>query len=1854
MSIEVRFLIRIFTVALVFLTSRTTLHAQCSSGSVTFRVDMRNESVDPLGVYFAGSFQGSVGQSDWTPTPMCDLGSGIWEITFCGVPTGGQTYKFLNGPGGWEFDAGAGGAGTPGPCNTGVGFNDREIVISGANQTVGPYCFNTCDILCSTPDPGGSDNISPTIVNVPNDVTIDCTSPLPFADCLMAMDNCFINCSTDLPVDDVSGLDACGFGDIVRSWTVMDQSGNSTTESQIITIQDNQEPIIDPSGIADITISCGSLSPGTNLPATDDCDLSISEAILTEDLSGLDACGTGLIIRTWNVSDCSGNDALPVVQQITIQDNDAPIIDASGIMDITVACDAVPPVINLPASDNCDASVSQALVFEDASAIDACGTGIILRTWDVSDCAGNAALTVNQQITVEDGVPPLIDGSMAADITVSCGMIPTPPTLSASDNCDASLTNPSMVEDNSGIDACGLGVLIRTWSISDCSGNAAVPHIQNITIVDGQGPVMTAPEDITISCEDPLPPLNAIAATDACDSGVSSSLAPSDDLSALDACNLGDIVRTWTASDCEGNTTVVSQRITVQDNGAPVFEEAIPADITISCLDPLPAPVDLLASDACDASIITSTFPSDNTNGLDPNGVGILIRSWEIVDCAGNITSAEQQITIEGIESEFTLLISYCVLDDTWYTLPIASDNGVLGFWNVIDFNPSILGEGIHTFVFNPNPGECGSPFTLEIEVGPGQVPNFELDTSFCVSDSTEYVLNTSSINGILGEWTIDRFIPADLGPGAFQSFFIPFDQTCTGEFEYNFSIDTLSMSTLPEIGPFCAQLQDTILLDSVSMNGISGTWNIDTIIPFMIGPDSLDLIFTPLEGQCALPDTQIVLISDAVEAQFSNLGPFCKTIDSTLILPDTSENRIAGIWLPASFNPSQITGSTFTSVFTPLDGQCASSQTISIDLEEVLEPVFPSFTPFCVQLDSNIVLPTISTNGIEGSWDLPIINPSLESEGSRSIRFTPNGNTCARSVEMMINFVNYDVQTEASLELCEGTNLVLSTSGDSAISYLWTGPNTFSSALLNPVISGVSPDQSGQYCVLAAFDGCSIEKCLEVTVFERPQLTVDSSQCFDNTYTLFISSNQDGSLVSNFGTVSSTGLNTFSIENIPNDQEVSLTLSANNSQACDTGQIIQAPQCSCLNPALITSFTASASQACLGDSIWFTATVGGGANSITWDYDDVNAEVQEEAFTLLFIPQNPGRYEVAIESNDPDGSEEACSPATGLLVVEVFDTPPPPQVTPDNLLFCKDSLAQELEAEGENLRWYDANLDFIGNTPPSPSTSSVGVTTYYVSQTTGFCESDFSTITVEVENCGCQNPVSILDLMIEMNEVCLGLPISVEVEIDNEDYLGFWSVLPLGAGSFLDPTALSTSFEATVAGNLQLVYTTGDPDGDGPLCASDQRIVNLFVVNNPPPPITDAVISLCQGDIASPITATGTNLLWYDENQNPIGAQAPTPGTTMTGIQVYYVSQEVNTCESDLVAIEVEVVNCDCVNPSQVVNVSVSKDTLCVFEEVLLNVEVTNNNFSGFWYLNGSESNAFQDVGAGQASFIPQEGGLQNIAYIIEDPDGDGPCEASSFSIEIFVDELRVDWQNDDVDCYENGGVYFDIESLLPYRILNVAGEIVSDSIEDLTSGTYTYFIQSGACSESLRIEISDTKEEEELQEQVFIVSGGDSLLLQPDIMLSEVDSFVWNTSQFLSDNSFSPLSSPEADIIYEIMMYQGGCLITQRFVIQVNKSRSSISAFLPNVFAPDGSGANATFGLVDGAPYSEVIDFKIWDRWGNLVYTITNSEVGKSHWDGRRAGKGIRTGVYIYRITAIHSDGAIESTQGDLLLMR
>ena len=94
----------------------------------------------------------------------------------------------------------------------------------------------------------------------------------------------------------------------------------------------------------------------------------------------------------------------------------------------------------------------------------------------------------------------------------------------------------------------------------------------------------------------------------------------------------------------------------------------------------------------------------------------------------------------------------------------------------------------------------------------------------------------------------------------------------------------------------------------------------------------------------------------------------------------------------------------------------------------------------------------------------------------------------------------------------------------------------------------------------------------------------------------------------------------------------------------------------------------------------------------------------------------------------------------------------------------------------------------------------------------------------------------------------------------------------------------------------------------------------------------------------------------------------------------------------------------------------------------------------------------------------------------------------------------------------------------------------------------------------------------------------------------------------------------------------------------------------YVPNGFSPNGDGRNDHFFPVAAADL-EVLDFGIYDRWGNRLWfrerlaTVGNTE----GWNGRNTrGRAMNAGVYVYRMRVVFPDGHAEEVAGDVTLVR
>ena len=450
------------------------------------------------------------------------------------------------------------------------------------------------------------DDTAPVIDGVGEPFKVECPDEVVFSMPTVS-DLCDENPSLDY--DDVYDLDDCGLGTITRNWTATDCAGNTSNASQEATIEDNLDPVINGVG-DDFAVECPEGYEFSMPTASDLCDQQPS--LDYDDAFNLDDCGLGTVTRTWTARDCAGNTAT-ASQTVTIFDNTAPVIDGVGDAFKVECPDEV--VFSMPTvSDLCDEQPS--LNYVDVYDLDECGLGTVTRTWTARDCAGNTS-NASQEATIEDNTAPEIEG-VGDDFTVECPeeyMFSEP---TATDECDKGGINFDCLvdgsvygfinfgaptgQDENGYNMYGLGTSSFPAVDYSLSFNNELNRWEVIGSIEGlvwYSNVATTSPSCTIG--DWLIPdgiVCEIINVYCMGSGVSLT---HNDVSDLDECGLGTVTRTWTATDCAGNTSNASQTVTIQDTVAPEFTY-VPVDLTVECDEDAPEQ-EATAVDDCDNDV---------------------------------------------------------------------------------------------------------------------------------------------------------------------------------------------------------------------------------------------------------------------------------------------------------------------------------------------------------------------------------------------------------------------------------------------------------------------------------------------------------------------------------------------------------------------------------------------------------------------------------------------------------------------------------------------------------------------------------------------------------------------------------------------------------------------------------------------------------------------------------------------------------------------------------------------------------------------------------------------------------------------------------------------------------------------------------------------------------------------------------------------------------------------------------------------------------------------------------------------------------------------------------------------------
>ncbi|SEA57200.1 gliding motility-associated C-terminal domain-containing protein, partial [Chitinophaga terrae (ex Kim and Jung 2007)] len=524
------------------------------------------------------------------------------------------------------------------------------------------------------------------------DTTVDCDKVPQKEDISYSVtDNCTPTPDIKVDYSESAKVPAPGCANaytFTRTWIAYDGCGNSATMTQKVTVVDRTAPVFTLKPAADTTVDCNKVPAPADVKytVTDNCTpadqikVTYSESLKVPTAG----CVNGYTFtRTWVASDGCGN-STTIKQHVTVVDRTAPEFTVKPAADTTVDCDKVAGLDKAPiaAIDNCSPAANVKITFKDSpkTLTPGCPNAYTFtRTWYAVDDCNNEA-TFLQHVTVQDTTKPVFSMPAPKDTVVDCDKVPAWPVITATDNCtvNVDVITSSQTIKLSG-SCAGNYQEIRTWKVTDGCGNTSTMK-QVITVQDTTRPVFTIPPpaDTTVSCDNIPAPATNVQVTDNC-SSIGNGLTvtrriTTEAIPGACASNYR-IIRTWTAKDACGNTSSITQVVTVKDTTRPVITTA-PDDVVIYCQDKVPAPPVLSATDNCDPSFPKRAIYTEDPYVADICNGYTIIRRWNITDACGN--KADEVIQ--------RVIVKPCDKPKLEATLPSnCSDNGRIALRKVGD-----------------------------------------------------------------------------------------------------------------------------------------------------------------------------------------------------------------------------------------------------------------------------------------------------------------------------------------------------------------------------------------------------------------------------------------------------------------------------------------------------------------------------------------------------------------------------------------------------------------------------------------------------------------------------------------------------------------------------------------------------------------------------------------------------------------------------------------------------------------------------------------------------------------------------------------------------------------------------------------------------------------------------------------------------------------------------------------------------------------------------------------------------------------------------------------------------------------
>jgi len=952
------------------------------------------------------------------------------------------------------------------------------------------------------------------------------------------------------------------------------------------------------------------------------------------------------------------------------------------------------------------------------------------------------------------------------------------------------------------------------------------------------------------------------------------------------------VTPTTSAGSCAG----VSQTVSVTVNPIPVMTSTNSASIcsgnsfSVALTSNIPATYTWIASDNTNTNGESTTTQSSSTisDAITNNVITSQIVTYTVTpnSSVGGCLGSPQAVSVTiNVVPTLTSVTSATICSGGNIILPLSSNVLSTYTW-VASNNLNTIGESITTqttavinntiisstgiienILYNVTPtsssGSCiGATKTLTLTISPTPILTITPAAQTICSGNTATISLSSDVAGTTYSWTANQLNAsgASSGNGSVITQSLNATGIGTGTVNYTITPGIGTCSGLSSVATITINPTPTVVATPSSQILCSGNTTTITLSSTTAGTTySWTANQTNVSGATAGSGT---LIAQSLTATGATQGIAVYTVTP-------SANGCSGIPIivTVSVNPTPSLTVAPTS-----QGLCTGSIT-SLTLSSNVIGTSYLWT----------VAQTNAAGATAGSGTLiaQTITATTASVGTIIYTITPGAAGCLGAPIVATVSVS-PLPVIATLTnngpICVNGTLNLTASFIAGVTYNWSGPNSFTSAVQNPSITNISLIGSGVYSVTANLGGC-IGPVKTTTVVVNPPppatLTVSSNSPLCSTETLSLSVATVTAAIYNW-----SGPNSFSsaLQNptITNAStlatgtySVFVTVSGCGSSGTETVAVI-------VNQTPSAPATANNGPLCVGATLSLTAI--GSATTYSWTGVGGFVSANQNPTLASVSLTNAGIYSVTATSN-------GCTSNIGTTTVVVNPIPSTPTISTNAPVCVGQNVSLTTNSvSGATYNWSGPNsYTSIVQSPTITNASTVQAGTYSLSLIVNGCSSLTNTLDIAV-NTAPTTPTA------TSSPACLN------------DTLFLFANSAFGSTySWTGPNGFTSSLQNPFIPNATLAangtYTVIANNG----CSSVPATITVSVTPKPSAPIITSNSPLCEGgSLNLAASNTGTTYLWSGPSSFTASIQNPTiTPVSLLNAGLYSVVAAANGCIS-------------------------------------------------------------------------------------------------------------------------------------------------------------------------------------------------------------------------------------------------------------------------------------------------------------------------------------------------------------------